>query len=249
MDDAVEQAAQMIKNSRYAIAFTGAGLSRESGLPLFSEWPGFDFRMMDLEFFKTNTAAAWKFWRERFYDFYGAAVPNEGHKALARMEAQRFIRGVVTLNFDGLHQKAGSTRVFEICGTLHRLVCLQCGQKTTASAVDGQELPLRCPECGGLLKPDILFYGDLVPDPDYKLGLKEANRAKVLLVVGVSGMMMPAGVIPMLAKQRRRAKIIEINVQKSHYTDQITDIFIQQPASQALPALLQALEKDGAEKA
>ena len=93
-----------------------------------------------------------------------------------------------------------------------------------------------------MLKPNILFYGDVVPDPEYKLGLKEANRAKVVLVVGVSGEMMPPGVIPMFAKQRRRTKIIEINVQKSHYTDSVTDIFIQKSASEGLSALLQELK-------
>ncbi len=239
----IEQAAQMIRSAKYVVAFTGAGLSRESGLPLFSEWPEFDIRVLDLNFFKNNYAWAWPRLKEWFYDFYSQAKPNAGHLALKQMEDQRLVRSVVTLNIDGLHQKAGSVHTFEICGNPKKLVCLNCHEKFEAEQIDWNQMPPKCPACGGMLKPNILFYGDDVPEEEYKLGLKEANRAKVMLVVGVSGEMMPAGVIPMFAKKRRQTKIIEINIQPTHYTAAVTDVFIQKPASEGLSELLEALQK------
>ena len=240
----IEQAADMIRSSKYTVAFTGAGLSRESGLPLFSEWPEFDIRVLDINFFKNNYDWAWPRIKDWFYDFYGQAEPNEGHRILKQMEDNRWIRSVVTLNFDDLHQKAGSTNTIGICGSPQRLVCLDCHEKFEADQINWEQMPPRCPVCGGMLKPDILFYGDEVPDPEYKLGLKEANRAKVMLVVGVSGEMMPAGVIPMFAKKRRQTKIIEINIQPTHYTNAVTDIFIQKPASEGLNDLFLALKNN-----
>lgn len=237
----IEQAAELIRNAKYTIAFTGAGLSRESGLPLFGEWPEFDPRFLEMDFFRHHYRQAWQRMKEWFYDFYGQAQPAGGHVALQKMQAAHWIRSIVTLNIDGLHQKAGSENVFELCGNPGKLVCLECGQTFEAGQLNLDQLPPECPACGGMVKPHILFYGEDVPQPEYKLGLKEANRAKVMLVVGVSGQMMPAGVIPMFAKQRRQTKIIEINLQPTLYTQTVTDVFIRKPASEALEALRQAL--------
>ncbi len=238
----IAKAAELMRSSKYTIAFTGAGLSRESGLPLFNEWPEFDARLFDLNFFKNNYEWAWQRFKELFYDFYGRATPNEGHKILKSLEDSHWIRSTVTLNIDGLHQKAGSTKTIEICGNLRELVCLQCAQKFNTEVIGLQALPPHCPSCGGLLKPDVQFFEQPVPDPEYKLGLKEANRAKVMLVIGVSGSMMPAGVIPMFAKKRRHTKIIEINIEPTRYTRAIDDVFIQMPAGQALKELWEALQ-------
>ncbi len=237
----IEQAAEVIRQAKYVVAFTGAGLSRESGLPLFSEWPEFDPRILEINFFTEHYAHAWKHIKGWFYDFYEKAKPGEGHIALKQMENKQWIRSIVTLNIDGLHQKAGSKKVVEICGNIRELECLQCGQKINAAQIGREPWPPACPVCGGMIKPHILFFGENVPQPEYKLGLKEANRAKVLLVVGVSGQMMPAGVIPMFAKQRHQTKIIEINIQPTHYTQTVTDIFIHKSASEALEELRRAL--------
>ncbi len=124
----IKQAAEMIRSSKYVVAFTGAGLSRESGIPLFSEWVGFEPRVLDLNFFMANPQASWSRIKEWFYEFYFNAKPNKGHLALKQMEDQRWIRSVVTLNIDGLHQKAGSQHTLEICGSPQQLICLNCKQ-------------------------------------------------------------------------------------------------------------------------
>ncbi len=237
----LKQAAEWIRESRYVVAFTGAGISVDSGLPSFADWPGFNPYIMDLNYFGGQPQQSWQMMKDFIYDRYAEAQPNDGHRALAEMQAAGLIKSIVTLNIDGLHRKAGSKKVVEICGTLSRLVCMNCQQKYMTDEVSLTELPPLCPQCGGLLKPDILFYNDLAPDPEYKNGLREANRARLLLVVGVSGEMMPAGLIPMFAKRRRQTKIIEINPRKTRYSDDVSDVFIQQPASMALKNLLAAL--------
>jgi len=237
----IEQAAQWIRESRYVVAFTGAGISVDSGLPPFSEWQGFNPYVMDLNYFGSRPRQSWQMIKDFIYERYSRARPNPGHRALAQMETAGMLKSIVTLNIDGLHQKAGSKKVVEICGTPSRLVCMNCQLKYTLEETDVTQLPPLCPQCGGLLKPDILFYNDLVPDPEYKNGLKEANRATLLLIVGVSGEMMPAGLIPMFAKRRRRIKIVEINPAKTRYSDEISDIFIQQPATAALEKIQQML--------
>jgi len=238
----IEKAADIIHSARYAVAFTGAGLSVECGLPLFGGWPEFDPRILDLNYFSQDPANSWQEIKRLLYDFYDSAQPGKGHQALSLMQEQGLLKSIITLNIDELHQKAGSEKVFEVCGTRRRLICLSCGAKYATDEIGLEHLPATCPACGGILKPEIQFYNDMVPDPEYKEGLKEANRARVLLVIGVSGQIIPAGFIPMLVKRKRRATIIEINTQKTRYTDEITDIFIQQPAARALEELLSALE-------
>ncbi len=237
-----EKAAEILKEARYVVAFSGAGISVESGIPLFSGWDKFDPYFLDIGYFQANARPVWVWLKKWIYDYYGRAKPNCAHLAIARLLEKRIIRTVITMNFDGLHQKAGAGKVIELCGSTKKLVCLQCHQKFEINEIGLEKLPPRCPQCGGLLKPDILFYGEPMPEPANTDALKEANRAKVVLVVGAAGVWMPAGLVPMLAKRRRRATIIEINPNKTRYTDDITDVFIRERAVAGLQNLVKALQ-------
>jgi len=239
----IKQAAKIIKDSRWVSAFTGAGISTESGLPEFKDWPGFNPVILDADYFAAFPKESWALFKTFFYDWYGKAVPNPAHGALAAMEEKQLIKATITLNIDGLQQKAGSKKVIEAHGSLQNLICLQCKQIVSATAEVLHSLPVQCPSCGGLLRPDILFYGDMMPVERNKSALREANRAKVLLLIGVSGQTVPTGLIPMFAKRHSQTIIIEINTQRTRYTEGTTDVFIQAKAADALPDLLKELEK------
>ncbi len=239
--DRIDDAAQLIKQSKYVVAFTGAGISVDSGLPLYANWKNFDPHILDISYFQQNPGQVWQEFKNTFFAKYLQAKPNRAHLLLKEMQNKRLIRGIISLNIDDLHQKAGSANVHNVCGQINRAVCQNCARKFEVQEISFDRLPPTCSKCGGILKPDILFWGDLVPDPEYKLGMKEANRAKLMLIIGTSGTMMPAGVIPMFAKYRRHVSIIEINIQPTVYTSQITDIFIPLPAAEALSLLKQHL--------
>lgn len=237
----IDEAARLIKKSKYVVAFTGAGMSVDSGLPLYNHWNNFDPHILDINYFRQNPAEVWQEFKKSFLTIYPQAKPNRAHLLLKEMQDQRLIRGIISVNIDDLHQKAGSTNVHNVCGQINGSVCQNCAHKFNIQEISFEHLPPTCSECGGILKPDILFWGDLVPDPEYKLGMKEANRAKLMIIIGTSGTIMPAGVIPMFAKYRRHVSIIEINIQPTVYTSQITDIFIPLPAAEALSLLKQHL--------
>ncbi len=245
----LQQSARLIYQSRYTVAFVGAGISVNSGLPLFSQWVNFNPQILDINFFYQNPQHVWKQFNHFFYSTYLSARPNEVHHLLKEMQNRHWLRSVVTLNIDDLLQKANLKNVHNVCGMVKQVVCTNCAQKFSVTTLDFSAVPPKCPHCGGLLKPDIQFYGDAVPDPDYKLGLKEINRAKLLVIVGTSGSMMPAGVMPMFAKRRKKIPIIEINIQPTIYTAEISDIFIPLPAQEALKYLLNELRSLSKEEA
>ena len=158
------------------------------------------------------------------------AKPNKAHEVLAALEKRGGFQGVITQNIDGLHQKAGSKNVQEFHGTIHRMHCINCGKQYRTAEVDLTQLPPRC-ACGGVLKPDFVFYGEGIPPGVYERSQEMIWAADVVLVVGTAGQVMPACSLPMIAKQNG-AKIVEVNTLPSAYTGTITDIFCQQKATQ-----------------
>ena len=236
----LQRAAEILRNARRAVAFTGAGISVESGIPPFRGpnglWSRYDPQVLDLNYFFAHPAEAWAVIKEIFYDFFGQAQPNPAHKACAALEAAGFLAGVITQNIDNLHQEAGSRRVIEYHGTSRWLTCTVCGHKVEARAELLDELPPKCPRCGGLLKPDFIFFGEAIPATAQAAAWEETRRADVWLVVGTTGEIYPASLLPITAKEHG-ATIIEINIQPSNYTAAITDIFLQGKASVMCKAL------------
>jgi len=236
----IDQAAQKIKAAKRMIAFTGAGISVESGIPTFRGpdglWSRYNPQVLDLTYFQHHPAESWWVIKEIFYDFFGAAQPNPAHEALARLESAKILHGIITQNIDNLHQEAGSQDVIEFHGTSRRLTCLSCQKSLEFQPELFSSMPPSCPNCGGLLKPDFIFFGEGIPPQAYQRSMEETQLADIWLVIGTTGEIMPAAMIPIEA-HKNDALIIEVNLHPSNYTDTITDIFLQGKASEVLKAL------------
>ena len=149
---------------------------------------------------------------------------------------------VITQNIDDLHTKAGNKIVHEFHGNMSRFVCSKCGAKYPASEIHITETPPHCDKCGGLLKPDFIFFGEGIPHDAYYSSIEAASTCDVFVIIGTSGQVSPANMIPGVAKQHG-AKIIEINREPSTYTDQITDIYLQGRSGDLLPRIDEMMGK------
>jgi len=239
-ENLLSQAAAALHRAKRAVAFTGAGISVESGIPPFRGpnglWSQYDPTILDIAYFRTHPAESWRVIKEIFYDYFGQARPNAAHVALARLEEAGYLQDVITQNIDNLHQEAGSREVVEFHGTSHRLTCTTCGKTQIATGQIFEHMPPICPHCGGLLKPDFIFFGEGILPLAYQRAMAETHLADVWLVIGTTGEIMPASLLPLEAK-RNGATIIEVNVRPSNYTSDITDIFLAGKASLVLSAL------------
>lgn len=237
MEDQYKKAAKLIKNSKYTVVFTGAGISVESGIPPFRGedglWSKYDPTILELDYYKTNTSESWKVIKKLFYDFFGSAKPNDAHHVIGRLEKQGYVKAVVTQNIDNLHQEGGSKNVLEFHGNSQWLVCTKCNYKVKADAFDLHcKFPV-CPKCKGLMKPDFIFFGEAIPEPAASLSYKAAKECDVMLLIGTTGEVVPASYIPYEAK-RNGAKIIEVNPGFSAFSRTISDIQIREKASSAM---------------
>ena len=239
-DDAVD----LLKKSAYTTAFTGAGISVESGIPPFRGpeglWSRYDPVILDINYFQQHPEKSWSVIKEIFYDFFGKARPNTAHKVLAHMEKEGMLKNIITQNIDNLHQEAGSREVIEFHGTSHSLVCMKCHKPFKIEDISLDTVPVRCDVCGGLIKPDFIFFGEGIPPRAYEKSLEAAQKADVFLIIGTTGEIMPASQIPILAKENG-ASLIEINTEPSNYTPTVTDIFLQGKATEVLTQLSEQL--------
>jgi NAD-dependent deacetylase len=231
------KAAEIIRKAKYAVAFTGAGISVASGIPPFRGknglWNTTDPIFLEIEFFRKKPLQSWLKIKEIFYDSLGDAEPNIAHEVLAKMEKRSFLESVITQNIDHLHQKAGSKYVYELHGTYKQLVCTECSSEYDMSFADLNFLPPTCFICKGILKPNMVFFNEPIPAFAKKRTFEEAQKADVMIIVGTNAEVLPAAEIPEIAK-RHGAKIIEINITPSHFTHTVTDIFLHATASEAM---------------
>lgn len=226
------------------MAFTGAGISVESGIPPFRGkhglWNRYNPEVLDLGFYMENPANCWKYIREIFYDFFADAKPNDAHKVLAEMEEKELLQAIVTQNIDNLHQEAGSKIVHEFHGNSKKLKCLKCGKMFHAKDIDFENIPPKCDEDGEVLKPDFIFFGEGIPRQAYENSFADAEKADVCIIIGSTGEVTPASFVPRTAKQSG-ATIIEVNPQESMFTNYITDIHLKGKASEVMNALGKSL--------
>lgn len=240
MDILIKEAARLIHESKFTIAFTGAGISVESGIPPFRGelglWNKYNPEVLDLSYYLKNQEKCWFYIREIFYDFFADAQPNKAHKVLAKMEKEGLLNSVITQNIDNLHQEAGSQIVHEFHGNSKKLKCLKCGKKYAAEDIDFKNLPPKCENDSEILKPDFIFFGEGIPADAYSNSFADAEKAEVCLIIGSTGEVMPASYIPRTAKQNG-ATIIEINPEKSEFTNHVTDIYLKGKAGEILAQL------------
>ncbi|TLX70513.1 NAD-dependent deacylase [Labilibacter sediminis] len=239
----IEKVQQLLKQSKYSIAFTGAGISVESGIPPFRGesgiWNRYDPQLLELDYFLQNPETSWVAIREIFYDFFTDAKPNAAHVGLAKLEEKGVLKSVVTQNIDNLHFEAGSKVVHEFHGNSQKLKCIHCAYMVAAKDIDLSIIPPKCDKCGSLLKPDFIFFGEGIPPLAYENSFKDARKADVVLVIGSTGEVMPACQVPIEAK-RNGAIIVEINPGTSNFTNMITDIHVQMEAGKAMEQITQA---------
>lgn len=238
--DKLNEAATLIRKAKYAVAFTGAGISVESGIPPFRGenglWNKVDPIFLEIEYFRKKPLQSWKKIKEIFYDSLGDTQPNIAHETLAKMEKRSFLESIITQNIDHLHQKAGNRYVYELHGTYKQLVCTECGSEFDMSFADLKYLPPTCYICKGILKPDMVFFNEPIPAFAKKRSFEEARKADVLIIIGTNAEVLPAAEIPVVAKEHG-AKIIEININETHFSNDITDIFLKGKATEALKGI------------
>ncbi len=218
------------------IALTGAGISVASGIPAFRGvgglWDKYDpEEYATIEAFRKNPAKVWVMLKE-FKEVIQNARPNPAHLALAKLEQLGYLRAIITQNVDGLHQEAGNTNVIEFHGNNRDTVCLKCGRKYPGTELNLDTLPPYC-NCGGVLKPDAVFFGEPIPQEALSRSYEEAYNCRVVLVIGTSAVVEPAASIPYLAR-RAGARIIEVNPERAL----AADIFLQGPAEEIMPLLV-----------
>ncbi len=244
LQEKVKQAAGLIRKSRFTTAYTGAGISAESGIPPFRGkngiWEKYDPSTLDLNHFLQDPTTAWKTIKEIFYDFFGKAKPNRAHLILSMMEQRGLVKRIITQNIDNLHQEAGSKLVYDFHGNSKKMICLDCLMHYPAAEINLDHLPPTCRQCGGLLKPDFVFFGEGIPEVPLNAAFDAAIVSDVFLIIGTTGQVVPANQIPFMAKQNG-ARIIEVNPEKSAYTEEITDIFLKGKATEIMEMLATAL--------
>ncbi len=239
-DNAVQDLIALFEQVDSAVAFTGAGISTESGIPDFRS-PGGIYDQIDPMDYLSITALydhPERFWRF-FIDVFAPVVdfrPNAGHIALAQLEAAGRLAGVITQNIDGLHTRAGSANVIEVHGHLRTVHCTSCEAVVpladAAAQVQAADLPT-CSECRAALRPDVVLFGDQLPEIDRALEL--AQSVELVLVVGSSLSVTPASYI---ALQSARRAIIN---REPTMADSVSDVVINAPAGETLTALAEAL--------
>ena len=241
------KAAEIIKKSKNMIALTGAGISVESGIPDFRSagglWDKYDPAIYaSIYSFKSMPEKVWEMIFEMI-EMTDNAKPNPGHTALAELEKMGLLKAIITQNIDNLHQEGGSRNVVEYHGNAKKLECLKCSKDFSPEQfnVHIKEVPV-CPDCEKILKPSVVFFGEMIPHDALFNAQKYAEKADVVLVVGTSAIVYPAAGIPAIAKSNG-AKIIEFNLEETELTHDITDVFIQGPAGETLPALAELLKK------
>ena len=244
MDLLIEQAADIIVRSQLTLALTGAGVSVESGIPDFRSagglWAKFDpAEYATITAFQSNPEKVWEMLRE-MENVVRGAEPNDAHVGLGRLEQMGYLHTIITQNVDNLHQAGGSRNVIEYHGNASTLSCLWCGTRYTREEKAHEPIP-RC-ECQKVLKPDVVFFGEAIPVEAMNRSFQLAASAQALMVVGTSAVVSPANTIPAVAKQNQ-AKIIEINKERTHLTDTLTDVFLQGSAGEIVARIVASVEK------
>ena len=183
---------------------------------------------------------------EHRFGIVADAEPNPGHAAIAELERLLPQVVVVTQNIDGLHQRAGSTDVIELHGSMHRYKCLSDRHTgfTRADFAGRPEKPPRCPRCGDLLRPDVVWFGEALPEPEIGRAFLLGRTCDAMLVVGTSGVVQPAASVPVLAA-RSGAPVIDVNPERDDLAV-IADIFLQGRGGELLPRLVAALKESAA---
>jgi NAD-dependent deacetylase len=235
--------AGLVREHQPCVVLTGAGVSTESGVPDFRSaggiWSRYDpLDVASIEAFERDPARVWEFYGRRL-ELLADVAPNAGHHALAELEQAGFVRAVITQNVDGLHARAGSQEVIEVHGSASRARCVGCGRVVSREEVRAL-LPLpRCDVCGSVLKPDVVLFGELLPEEPIDRATTLAREAGVLLIVGSSLQVWPVAGLPE-ETLRHGGRLAVVNREPTPY-DLQAEVVVHDSAGVALSALRDTL--------
>lgn len=242
----------MVAASKKLVVFTGAGISTESGIPDFRGpdglWTKVDPEDFTIDRFLRSGETRKKVW---YYLVEGGlmtnAQPNRAHLAIAELEKMNKLSSVITQNIDNLHQRAGNNpeKVHELHGNMQWLVCLDCGERYDLEGMrqkhpSPEHFP-SCEKCRGLLKPGVVFFGEMLPQDTLRMAEQESEHSDLFMVIGSSLVVYPAAYMPVYAKQSG-AKIVIINMGQTGQDD-IADVFINAPAGDIMTRLMTRLKE------
>ena len=234
--------AQKLKDSRKIVFVTGAGISQESGIPTFrgkdGYWRKYDpMKLASIDAFYDDPKLVWEWYEDRRKNIL-SVKPNEGHFAISQMEEFKDVV-ILTQNIDGLHQRSGSTNVLELHGSIIRIKCTVCDFIDNITE-NFESLPPKC-KCGSMLRPDVVWFGEPLPQNIWQSAIKEASVCDVMVIVGTSLVVSPANTLHVYAKQNG-AILIEVNPEKTVMSNEM-DLSIQVTSANALPKILSILKK------
>jgi NAD-dependent deacetylase len=239
MEKEILEAKRIIDDSTNVTVLTGAGISAESGIPTFRGENGLwrNFRSEDLatpEAFSKDPQLVWE-WYEWRRKIVRDAKPNAGHYALAELENQIPTFTLITQNIDGLHQLAGSRNIIEMHGNLWQIRCTKCDKIEYNHEVPFRELPPMCKQCNSIGRPNIVWFGEIIPMTIIDRALIAIEKCDVMLIVGTSGVVEPAASLGLIAKQAGKP-VIEINLERTPNSG-LYDLSICGKSGEILPLL------------
>ena len=237
VDKFIQAAAEIIEESEYLIALTGAGISKESNVPTFRGedglWQNYDaMQLATPTAFTNNPSLVWEWysWRQ---GLIAECEPNPAHNVLVKWEEKSILKSLITQNVDGLHRRAGSRNVLEVHGDLWALKCVSCSHKERLSA-PASGIP-QCPQCESHLRPDVVWFGESLDSGIIDQVYTELAKADACLVVGTSALVHPAASFPLIVKQCG-GKLLEVNVERTGLTS-VADVHLSGKAGEVLPSL------------
>lgn len=249
-DRAIRRAAALLRRSSHAVVLSGAGISAESGIPIYRGANGIWTRQGEptidgWELFNTDPERWWRTCVEHGDSELSRAIagahPNSAHTGLAELEQLGLLQHVITQNIDNLHQRAGTRRITEVHGNRLKVRCMNCGGRDRLETISLQRMPPLCPECGGILKTDVVMFGEPIPDDVLHECYRVVARTDLFLVIGTSAVVYPAAEFPVMAK-RRGAPIIEINPFETNLSE-VADVIIRAKAGEAVPLIVDILRR------
>ncbi|KAF0151237.1 MAG: NAD-dependent deacetylase [Ignavibacteria bacterium] len=238
-----DQFRKKLSSAKKLVFFTGAGISAESGIATFRGADGIWNKMRPEELasfsaFMKNPNLIWEWYQHR-REIIHKVEPNAGHKAIAELEKYYDVI-VVTQNVDNLHKRAGSTKIFELHGNIERNFCIACHTFVSEKQFEGNEVP-QCEKCGGMIRPDVVWFGENLPQDQFSGGETAAEWSDICFVVGTSAVVYPAAYIPQSAK-RAGSYLVEINIEPTELS-RFVDYSIIGKAGDVLPKILKLISQ------
>lgn len=244
LEDKINSLVDILLNCNNVTALTGAGISAESGIGTFRDADGYwsKFNPQDLaskDGFITNPELVWSWYQSRLKVLH-RSEPNNGHKSLVEFEKHIKQFNLVTQNVDGLHQRAGSKNVIELHGSIARNKCLECNLPYHNSIFDGSQSLSKCHICNGLIRPDVVWFGELLPEDEINRAEVYSTECELFFSIGTSSVVYPAANLPRIAKNCG-AFIVEINPNLTSLSS-LADIRFEYPSGEILPKILEKYE-------